>query len=229
MKYQSVFSSLLNLFGSRQAPKFPLPKPRLPPLVPRSRPIARTLRSCSDKPSTAPLVSKFMLEDNQRSRQTFAHRRSRSIPLITLDYFGSTEKLHKVRHVEFDEEPRSSLKALPIRKPLTFVIPPPPERERVEYPCSTVYDSEKSTSRLANLFSKEKKKEKENLWKVKEKNPLSPPALPQRFDASTHQPQVPSSKQRNGVSKRPVLSKASDGKVRPSMRRVHSAPTEESE
>jgi hypothetical protein len=208
----------------------PPPKPHLQPLVSRNRPITRTLRSCSDKPSTA-LVAKPVeptTDDVQRRRKMLAaHRRSRSIPLITLDYFGSTENLHQTPHGDSDLETFGSL---PVRKPLTFVIPPPPGRERVEQPWSADYDTEKSGFRLANLFSKEKKRDKEKMRKVKEGKPPSPPASPQPLQDSATQPHCPRKRRKSDVSKLSLHSKEGQEKlVRPPVRRISSAPMEDSE
>jgi len=218
----SVLTSLLGLFGigqifKPQVQNVPRSKPRLLPLVPRNRPITRTLRSCSDKSSTAPLFS-TPLEYKQHKRKVLAsHRRSRSIPLITLDYFGSTEQL--------DMKPRSSFGTLPARKPLTFVIPQPPDRRRVESSHLADSDTQKSGSRLANLFSKEKKREKENLWKVRK--PPSSPVVPQPLEDSTKQPQAPLKRRKSDIDERPLLSNEGQKKVRAPMRRVCSAPMEE--
>lgn len=152
------------------------------------------------------------------------HRRSRSIPLITLDYFGSTENL------PHDVESRSHLGSLPVRKPLTFVLPPPPGRAQAGPPWSADYDAEKSGFKLANLFSKDKKRDKEIIRNVTERTPSPPPASPQLDNLSVHLPQVPEKRRRNEGSKRPFLSKeGQENMVRAPMRRVSSAPAEESE
>lgn len=224
---QSVLTSFLSLLSPRQPPKLtnvPLSKPHLQPLVPRTRPITRNLRSCSDKPSTAILATnppEPTLDDSQRRRKMLAsHRRSRSIPLITLDYFGSTENLHKITHDDSDVQ----LGPLPVRKPLTFVIPPPPGRDPVQPPTpwSAGYDTEKSGFRLANLFSKEKKKEKEKMRKVGESRPPSP----QPLETSEKHPQACKKRRKSEFSK---LSKGGqENALRPPVRRVASAPMEDS-
>ena len=170
------------------------------------------------------------LDDKQRRRKLLAaHRRSRSIPLITLDYFGSTENLHKIPHHDSDVEPRSRFGPLPVRKPLTFVIPPPPGRERVDPPWTAGYDSEKSGFKLANLFSKEKKREREKMRKVGESKPPSSPTLAQPLEGSAKQPQVCRKRRKSDVSKLALPSKEGQGNVlRPPVRRVSSAPMEDS-
>jgi len=211
----SVLTSLLGLLSARQPPKLMNipPKPHLQPLVPRNRPVPRTLRSCSDKPSTTAKPAAPILDDKQRRRKMLAsHRRSRSIPLITLDYFGSAVGGTEVEN------------ALPVRKPLTFVIPPPPGRER-EYPRSAGYDTEKSGFRLANLFSTERKREKEKMQKIRERRPSLPPALVPQLEGPAKQPQASRKRRKSEVSKTPLLGQGNV--VRPQVRRVSSAPTEE--
>ena len=125
-------------------------------------------------------------------------------------------------------ERRSHLGSLPVRKPLTFALPPPPGRAQVGPPWSADYDTEKSGFKLANLFSKDKKRDKEVIRKVSERNtPSPPPASPQLDGSSVHQAQIPGKGQ---GAKRPLLSKeGQENVVRAPMRRVSSAPAEESE
>ncbi|KAF9531886.1 hypothetical protein CPB83DRAFT_847971 [Crepidotus variabilis] len=81
-----------------------------------------------------------------RKRMLASHRRSRSIPIITIDYFGSTDNL-RTRTSESssnsDSEPR--VPPLPVRKPLTFVLSLPDREQR---PRASSAGSERSTSRL---------------------------------------------------------------------------------
>jgi hypothetical protein len=117
---------------------------------------------------------------------------------------------------------------LPVRKPLTFVIPPPPGRDPVQPPSpwSAGYDTEKSGFRLANLFSKEKKKEKEKeKEKMRKVGGTGPPSL-QSLEASEKLPQACRKRRKSDLSK---LSKGGqENSVRPPVRRIASAPMEDS-
>jgi hypothetical protein len=195
---QSVLASIFGVFGTKQ----PMPvhtsiqtkrnittKPRLQPpgRLPSRRPSNPPFRTFSSP--TTPMnvpdkeVGKPLLDEKQQRRRMLAsHRRSRSIPLITLDYFGSTDDL-----LEYKNKENSQHHTLPVRKPLTFVIPPPPHRERSSRLPETGSDSETLGSRLANFFSKEK----EERHKGKERRPLLSPVPASRDDAGRRRPRKP--------------------------------------
>lgn len=176
---KSVFTSIISIFGTKQpvhtsvltkkttttkgviaTKEITTPKPHLQSLVRPSsrRPPNLPFRNFSSPitPVTAPKkeTGKPSLDaKQQRRRMLAAHRRSRSIPLITLDYFGSTDNV-----LEKGDEADFQCHTLPVRKPLTFVIPPPPDHERSPRLAGTGSDTENLGSRLANLFSKGKER-----------------------------------------------------------------------
>ncbi|CAA7264823.1 unnamed protein product [Cyclocybe aegerita] len=174
----SVLAAIFSLFPRPTKPPPPLPKarPGIPPniRVPSgSRARIPPKRSFSDQSPTSPAklllasekLKELTVEEKKRARSLASHRRSRSIPIITIDYFGSTETLRKKTSADFLRaepkalpsvtEPQVSFAAapeVPERRGRTRSRPPPP----TPMPCH-----DKQGFSLANLkpiFTKEKPK-----------------------------------------------------------------------
>lgn len=215
--HQSVVASLLSLLGAKQAAPINIPqrrvaKPRLQTISPRGRPATRILRTCSDKSVLEHFPEKKAKDATLQNRKKLlaSHRRSRSIPIITLDYFGSsTDNLGQ--RTDTGNQPPTK----PARKPLTFVIPPAPNRQPSQLSI-VASQSEKPVFRLASLFSKEK----ENRHKRRERKISSPEAV-----QDTAKLALPRQRRTSEGNKSPLSSTDNlEHKPRKPMRRISSAP-----
>ncbi|KAF8167409.1 hypothetical protein B0H34DRAFT_792138 [Crassisporium funariophilum] len=105
--------------------------PSIPPNA-RCRPPLRTFsdQTLAQKPAPEPFPESL---DPERARKRI-HRRSRSIPIITIDYFGSTDALRPTSADFLKVEPRFQVPVQPLPRPLTFIITSPPEHEAISLP-----------------------------------------------------------------------------------------------
>jgi len=172
----SVLAALLGLFHrSDIKPKPPSPrklaKPHLHPTLSRSQPSSRPQRmplrrSFSEQSPKSPVPISFstpkLIESSQegtmRRKMLASHRRSRSIPIITIDFYDSIDNL---RQVPVENANSSLIDAplppLPKPKRLTFVVTAP---ERDVRPAPAVESTERPVFRLANLWIKDKEKDR---------------------------------------------------------------------
>ena len=148
-KRKSVLAALFGLFH-RSDIKPPSPPKIVKPILSRGRPSTGSSRpqrqpikrSFSDQSPKSPSMGPFPFSPQKsiepstdaqlRKKMLASHRRSRSIPVITINFFGSTESLrHTPPEVLKLDSPLIDAPLPPLPKPkrLTFVIGSPPERD----------------------------------------------------------------------------------------------------